>query len=503
MRVAAYCRVSTDKDDQLNSFENQKEFFTTYAKNNGHTLYQIYADEGISGTRLKKRDDFRRLLNDAKYDLFDMVVVKDISRFARNTVDFLQSIRTLKALGINTVFLTANMTSLGDSEFILTIFGALAQEESANLSKRVKWGKKINSEKGRVPPRIFGYDRIDNFTLKINEEEAAIVKEIYRLYLNEGLGCRTLSLRLNEMGATTKFGHDWNPRAVRRVLSNPIYCGHYINHKYEVEDFLTGKMVPLPETDHYHHNRPEWAIVSPETFNAASERLSKRREQYTHGDCTRDGRYSTRHVFSTLIRCEHCGRSFTRRSYTYVNTRHYWRCQTSNQFTAEACENTVCLTEGDILDFIREYFKTIIEDKDKFIADIIEEFQKTNPSKEAKPFTKSDVEKRIKQLEKRKSKFQDMYAEDLLTIQELKNKLEPIKNELNQLEVLLREGIAKEEMERDAAAVAKKYLEDIEAFLTLENVNNLDMRKIIDHISVNSSGNVKVYLKRFEDISEQ
>ena len=120
MRIAAYCRVSTEKDEQLDSLQNQKNFFTEYAEKNGHKLVRLYADEGISGTSLKKRDEFIRLIQDAQLGIFDMVVVKDVSRIARNTVDFLQSIRTLKGLGINTLFLTANMDSLGESEFVLT-----------------------------------------------------------------------------------------------------------------------------------------------------------------------------------------------------------------------------------------------------------------------------------------------------------------------------------------------------------------------------------------------
>ena len=139
MNIAAYCRVSTDKSDQLNSLEAQKRFFTEYTEKNGHNLVRLYADEGISGTKTKNRKEFLRLMRDAQQGLFDMVVVKDISRFARNTVDLLQNIRTLKALGIETTFLTSNMTVLGQSEFVLTIFGALAQEESANTSKRVKF----------------------------------------------------------------------------------------------------------------------------------------------------------------------------------------------------------------------------------------------------------------------------------------------------------------------------------------------------------------------------
>jgi len=172
-------------------------------------------------------------------------------------------------MGIGTIFVTNNMTTLGDSEFILTIFSAMAQEESANLSKRVKFGKEINSKKGRVPPRIFGYDRIDNFTLRINEKEAAIVRDIYDMYVDQGLGTRKIALELERRGETTKFGCDWNSRAVRRILDDPIYSGHYINHKYRVVDFLEGTRGRVPKEEHYHHERPEWAIVTPELFARA------------------------------------------------------------------------------------------------------------------------------------------------------------------------------------------------------------------------------------------
>ena len=133
MNIAAYCRVSTEKEDQLNSLGVQKEFFDQYTKRTGDTLIRLYADEGISSTKIKNRKEFLRMMADAEHHLFDMVVVKDISRFSRNTVDLLQNIRKLKALGIETQFLTVNMTSMGNSEFALTIFGALTQEESASL----------------------------------------------------------------------------------------------------------------------------------------------------------------------------------------------------------------------------------------------------------------------------------------------------------------------------------------------------------------------------------
>ena len=169
MNIAAYCRVSTDKEDQLNSLEAQKEFFSEYTKRTGDNLVRLYAAEGISGTKIKNRKEFLRMMADAEHGLFDMVVVKDISRFARNTVDLLQNVRKLKALGIETQFLTANMTSMGNSEFVLTIFGALAQEESANTSKRVKFGKKMNAEKGRVPNIVYGYDKTIGDYFNLNQ----------------------------------------------------------------------------------------------------------------------------------------------------------------------------------------------------------------------------------------------------------------------------------------------------------------------------------------------
>ena len=190
MNIAAYCRVSTDKEDQLNSLEAQKNFFQEYCAKTNDNLVRLYADEGISGTKTKNRKEFLRMMSDAEHGLFQMVVVKDISRFARNTVDLLQNIRKLKSMGIETQFLTANMTSMGNSEFVLTVFGALAQEESNNTSKRVKFGKKINAEKGRVPNIVFGYDKTigDYFNLTINQEEADVVRQIFRLYTEDGYG---------------------------------------------------------------------------------------------------------------------------------------------------------------------------------------------------------------------------------------------------------------------------------------------------------------------------
>jgi DNA invertase Pin-like site-specific DNA recombinase len=496
MKIAAYCRVSTDKDEQLDSLEHQKEFFTEFAVKNRHELVGLYADEGISGTSLKKRGEFQRLMQDAKLGLFQMVVVKDISRFARNTVDFLQSIRTLKSLGINTLFLTANMESLGESEFILTVFSALAQEESVNLSKRVKFGKKINAQKGRVPQRIFGYDRIDNFTLAINPREAETVRAIYRLYVEEGLGCRTIALELNRLGHKTKFDCEWNPRGVRRVLSNPIYCGEYVNNKYEIKDCLEGKQVRIPPDQHFHHERPEWAIVSREIFDRAQMLMSERREKYEAGTPLKDGRKSEKHLFSSLIDCEHCGRSFYQKHYTYANTRYYWKCQTNDRFTSEKCDNRVTITEGDLLEEIRSYLSSMIQDKERFIQDIITELGKGRETSK-KTAGKADLKKKIKQLRSKKEKYQEMYAADVMTMTDLKEKTSYINKEIESLTARLEQTNISDNIEKTGTDQIGIYTEEIEKFLSLANVTNGDLRKMISRIVVDREGEIKIYIRKF------
>lgn len=257
-------------------------------------------------------------MSDAELHLFDMVVVKDISRFARNTVDLLQNIRKLKALGIETQFLTANMTSMGNSEFVLTIFGALAQEESANTSKRVKFGKKINAEKGKVPNLVFGYDKIpgDYFNLAINEQEALVIKQIYDLYVNYGCGAAKIANVLNENGVKTKRNCRWSQNAVCRILTNELYTGKVINGKEEVEDFLTGKRAERDETEWMVTEKPELKIIEPELYEQVRQIMSERNKRFK----TDNVKQSNKHLFSTLIKCKECGWSFRRSVRKYKNT---------------------------------------------------------------------------------------------------------------------------------------------------------------------------------------
>ena len=496
MRIAAYCRVSTDKREQQESLLHQKEFFTEYARRNGHELVRLYADEGISGTSLKKREEFKQLLRDAQLGLFALVVVKDVSRFARNTVDALQSVRQLKALGINTLFINGSMSAIGDGEFALTLFSAMAQEESNSLSKRVKWGKQINARKGRVPPRVFGYDKVDNFTLAINEPEAGTVRKIFSLYIEGGLGCRSISMALNRDGDRTKLGGEWNARGVRRILSNPLYSGILINHKYEIEDFLTGKQVPIPREDWYYHQRPEWAIVTPERFRQAQRILSDRRKQYDSGEPFRQGRYSGKHTFSTLIKCAHCGRSFTRKSYTYVNTRVYWRCVTNDQYTAERCDNRTIVDESELLQALRNHFRSLIGDREAFIAEVLATLDRRRPGSDPAQARK-ELEAKRRRLELKRSRWQELYADDLISLAELKDRLAALAPQLDAIGAALTKPVPENHQARE---IDRHCRREIEQFLDMETVTNADLRRIIDCITVSRDGNVRVVLKQLEDM---
>lgn len=497
MRVAAYCRVSTDKSDQLNSLETQKSFFTEYTERNGHTLVRLYADEGISGTKTKNRKEFLRLMRDANQGLFDMVVVKDISRFARNTVDLLQNIRTLKSLGIETIFLTANMTVLGQSEFVLTIFGALAQEESANTSKRIKFGKKVNAEKGKVPNVVYGYDKTigDYFNLSINEEEAAIVRQIFHWYIEDGYGAHRISAMLNEKGLRTKRNCNWSQPAVCRLLANPIYTGKIINGKQEVADFLTGQRVKKDESEWMVSVRPELRIIDDEVFDAA-QRIKKSREQSFKVDKERQ---SNKHLFSTLIKCKECGSSFRRVVRTYNKTFVRWVCIKHNMSGVKACSNAVSVDEKELIETIQEYFANILNDKQRVTRYVIGEFHKIYRAQNAGIERERELNSQIAKLKKSRQKYMDMYTDDLISRDELNEKIGGMRKQIEDLESELNLIARNEEDSDRLEMVLKNTFQEIEDVTDVREMTNAQLKKIIQKIEVDQLGNVDIYLRVLKD----
>lgn len=498
MNIAAYCRVSTDTADQLNSLEAQKKFFTDYTAKNGHHLVKLYADEGISGTKIKNRKEFLRLMSDAGRGRFDMVVVKDISRFARNTVDLLQSIRTLKALGIETTFLTANMTVLGQSEFVLTIFGALAQEESANTSKRVKFGKRLNAEKGRVPNLVFGYDKTngDYFNLTVNQAEADTVRQIFTWYIDGGYGAAKIAAMLNQKGLKTKRGCAWSQNAICRILTNELYTGKVINGKQEITDFLTGVRMVRDQSEWLVTDKPALQIIPSALFCTAQKTLAARRETFQN----KKERQSNKHLFSTLIKCKECGWSFRRVVKTYKNTYIRWVCSGRNGKGADTCPNAVAVDEEELTAALERYFTAALKNKKHIIQHIVKEFTKIYRAKADNEHDEKELSDKLAKLNKTRRKYLDMYTDDIITRTELNEKITRLKPEMEKLEADLKLVSYHLDQGTQLETVIEKTFKSIEDITAVRRMTNRQLKAIIRKIEVDQAGNIDVCLRLFSDL---
>lgn len=498
MNIAAYCRVSTDKEDQLNSLEAQKKFFAEYTKRTGDTLVGLYADEGISGTKIKNRKEFLRMMTDAQHGLFDLVVVKDISRFARNTVDLLQNVRKLKSLGIETQFLTANMTSMGNSEFVLTIFGALAQEESANTSKRVKFGKKMNAEKGRVPNIVYGYDKTigDYFNLSINKAEAETVRQIYKWYLDEGYGAAKIANMLNESGSKTKRNCKWSQNAICRILTNELYTGKIINGKQEVSDFLTGQRKAKDETEWFVVERPELRIIDDESFETAQEILRGRHDAFH----MKHERQSNKHLFSTLIKCKECGWSYRRIVRQYKNTYIRWVCSGRNGKGADSCPNSIVLDEDELIETLQKYFVNVLNGKKKVTEYVVKEFQRIYKAKDENLEYEKQLQAQLAKLQKSREKYMEMYTDDLISREELNRKIGGMRKEMERMEndlKLVSYHLTKGEQLDGILNSTFKRIEDV---TDIRQMTNAQLKRIIQRIEVDKSGNVEIFLNPLGEV---
>ena len=325
-RVAAYCRVSTDNEDQANSFESQQRYFRQYIERNPDwELYAIFADEGISGTNTKKRKEFNRMIECAKNGDFDLIITKEISRFARNTLDSIFYTRNLKKHGVGVIFLNDNINTLdGDAELRLAIMSSIAQEESRKTSERVKWGQKRQMEQGVVFGRsMLGYDVKDG-KMTINEEGAKIVRLIFHKFVDEGKGTHVIARELREEGILPCRVKEWQNTVILRVIRNEKYCGDLVQKKTYTPDFLSHEKKYNRGQEEFviikDHHEP---IISRELFDKANRILDAK-------SLSQEGKakHSNRYPFSGKIKCGRCGASYVARYKTRKDGSRYkaWRC---------------------------------------------------------------------------------------------------------------------------------------------------------------------------------
>lgn len=279
-RVAAYCRVSTDKEDQANSLESQKKYFKEYIERNPlWELSEVYVDEGITGTSTKKRHSFNKMIEDAGSRQFDLIITKEISRFARNTLDSIYYTRKLKDYGVGVLFMNDNINTLDpDAELRLTIMSSIAQEESRKTSDRVKWGQKRRMEQGVVFGRdMLGYDVRDG-KLYINEEGAKTVRLIFHKFVHEGKGTHVIAKELREAKIlTSTYMKTWSNKVILRALRNEKYCGDLIQKKTLTKSYLTHEKIYNKGQEEFveiqNHHEP---IIERELFEQAQLELARR-----------------------------------------------------------------------------------------------------------------------------------------------------------------------------------------------------------------------------------
>jgi DNA invertase Pin-like site-specific DNA recombinase len=335
LRVAAYCRVSTGSEEQLNSFKNQVAHYTVYIKSNPEWEYvDTYADEGLSGLKARKREQFQRLIRDALAGDINLIIVKSVSRFSRNTLDFLQTIRDLRAIGVGVYFEEQNINSIDpNNDFILNVHAGIAEQESRNISKNVRWGKEKKRLANEVTynfNHIYGYRQDKDKNITIVEDEAEIIRDMYFKYLM-GHSYKTIAADLAERGIKSPLGSEvWNLSTIKGILENEKYDGNVIMlkyHKADMHDAYAKRNTEPTQIAYNNHAR----IVSHDTWEAVQAERERRKNLRSQAGGTGTGRYDARYPFSGILYCE-CGATY-RRHMQYICGKEIpaWVCKKHNK----------------------------------------------------------------------------------------------------------------------------------------------------------------------------
>ena len=502
LRVTFYARVSTDQDEQLNSLENQVQYYTELIKSKKNwTFVPGYIDEGISGTTTRRRDDFNRMIRDAKAGLFDFIITKEISRFSRSTLDSIKYTQELLENGVGVFFQNDNLNTLDtDSEFRLVIMAGVAQDEVRKLSERLKFGFRQAIKNGHVlgNDKLYGYDKKD-CVMTINEEEAKIVRIIFDLYANHRLGTRKISQKLFEMGYTSREGNAFNVLTIRHMLENPKYKGWYCGNKTQTLDYRTKKKAFLDESEWIMYPDPTIpAIVSEELWDRANALYKERRnEMMSHSS---GSTYHNRYPYSTKIICEEHGTTFHRQVLTSAKgDKEVWQCKVYRQKGRAAC-SAPQIRSTELDQIMAEIFAEMVKDKNAIVDSLVTVL--VNVPKEM------DYERMIAQVQggidatkQKKDRLLDLHIAGAITIAEFKERNDGLNDQLkeqeSQLAAIRQEQANVGSRELDIDAIRK------ELYATLSFEGEIDsalVATILDKIIVKKESTKKeihldIYLK--------
>lgn len=423
LRVTFYARVSTDQDEQINSLENQVQYYTELIQSKPNWKFVPgYVDEGISGGSTKKRDNFNRMIRDAKAGMFDFIITKEISRFSRSTLDSIKYTQELLDYNVGVFFQNDNINTLDtDSEFRLVIMAGVAQDEIRKLSERLKFGFRQAIKNGHVlgNDKLYGYDKKD-CVLTVNEEEAEIIRIIFDLYGNQRLGTRTISKRLMELGYTSREGNAFNTLTIRHILENPKYKGWYCGNKSQSVDYRTKRNILLDESEWVTYPDSSIpAIVSEELWNRANVLYKRRREEMkSHSSGVS---FHNRYPYSAKIYCEEHGTTFHRQVIqTKKGQQEVWQCKVYRSHGRAAC-SAPQIRSSDLDVILSDIFKELVRDKEKIIDSLVTVL--TNIPKEVDyGKLRCQVENEMEDLERKKNRLLDLSIAGALTVEEFKER---------------------------------------------------------------------------------
>ena len=512
-RCVAYCRVSTNHEKQKTSIESQRAYYEEKFKGDGYLpspygmLYRkngtieplpaLYIDEGISGTCLEIRKAFEQMIEDAKMGKFDFIYVKSVSRFARNTVDGLQTIRDLKRIGVGVIFEDYCINTLEEeSEMKLTLLFSVAQEESSSKSNHVKFGIRQRQKAGKwICNAPFGYDKIEGGLL-INESEANTVRYIFKLFTEQDMSVYGISTHLNKMldEHPTKQGKLWNRQQIGGILRNSIYVGMYRSHIVEKEGWMaTDKQKKVPLKDQYIHEIPALRLIEDDVWDKTVQILRAREATYSTESFK--GKNTGGHLLSSMLYCKNCGVKYTRQKRhgglkkdgTRSDLGYFWGCRNYTQYGTLRCNNKYGINEDEAIEQVQAEIRWLQNDIKERDGGAI----KTNFKAYLRVMYELDhdaenmelIKAQIHKVERKKGILLDDYSEGLMSKELYQKEVKGLNDEIEELEQRLKSN---ELYEETIQKEWKKYNQYIKRILSLDadNLTNGDLKQVFNKIYV-------------------
>lgn len=514
LRVAAYCRVSTDDEEQLTSYEAQKNYYIDKIMTNKEwTMAGIFADEGITGTSARKRPEFLRMIRQCKQGKIDIVLTKSISRFARNTVDCLNYVRALKELGIAVIFEKENMNTLEvDSEILITMLGAFAQSESESISANVRWGIRQAMKEGKATIQykyLYGYRKGDDGKPEIIPDQAEVVRKIYDLFLS-GTPVRGIQEYLNTSALPNINGEPkWARSAIDSILTNEKYCGDVLLQKTYIDDCINKKVkkntgqLPMYLVQNHHEG-----IISRKTFDAAQAELARRsagKSPSKKNAPTGRSRYSSKYALSDRLYCGECGTRYQRCTWRNRDgsKRIVWRCVSRVDYGNKYCHNSPTLDEEPLHRAILAAINSTVKGKDSIIYNLKSAMEKELAPVAGQQLSLSEIDSQLEQLNTEFSKAlaeasesgdQAAYSDRFREIMQKQTALKVQRDEIQGMLAESGKAAAHIEQCRQAAETTPSAITEWDEAL---------IRQVVESVTVETGSEIIVALKSGASIHQE